>query len=101
MEYTKEINDVSVVNYDGDDAYASNFLFRFRIDFEHRDWGIKTISLYDINLISGSVFITNAETETEIDCRDFEIENNVEIDSDCVTINVVQVNVKDKTIFVS
>ena len=101
MKYAKEINDVSVVDYDGDDAYASNFFFRFRINFEQRDWGIKTISLYDIKLLSGSVFVINAETKTEIDCKDFDIENNVLIDSDCVTINDVQVNVKDKTIYVS
>ena len=100
MEYTKDINDVDVMNYDGDDAYASHFFFRFRIDFEYREWGIKSISLYDIKLISGSVFVTNAETETEINCKDFKIENNVLIDSDCITISEVHVNVKDKIIFI-
>ena len=101
MEYKNNIEDVEVVNYDGDDAYASHFFFRFRIGFEHRDWGIKSISLYGIQLISGSVCVINAEVETEINCKDFEIENNVEIDSDCITIKNAEVNVKDKIIFVS
>lgn len=102
MPYLREINstDIDVVNYEHviEEAYPSNFIFEFEIGVEHRSWGIKSISLYAPKLVSGSI---NDNFDIEIDCKNFIIENNVEITSDQITINEVQVNVKNKIIFIS
>ncbi len=102
MSYLREINptDIDVVNYEQviEEAYPSIFIFEFEISVEHRSWGIKSISLYAPKLVSGSI---SDDLDTEIDCKDFIIENNVEINSDQITITQIEVNVKEKIIYIS
>ena len=98
MEYKKIIRgeDVEVINYEGVDITASNsdFLMSFNINLETREWGIKSICVYNIKVLSGSVFLTKdnypePDTETEIDC------------TDDITVHALEIDVKNKIITVT
>jgi len=110
MEYKKIIRgeDVEVINYEGVDITASNsdFLMSFNINLETREWGIKSICVYNIKVLSGSVFLTKdnypePDTETEIDCKDFEVIEEVKINSDDITVHALEIDVKNKIITVT
>ncbi len=91
----------SITNHKDFDLMPSEFYVEFEIDIEYRDWGIKDIAIYPTK-INGSVFITDIETnqEEEIICNDFEIESDFE-DKIPLTIQALEINLKDKIIYVS
>ncbi|MFA5772746.1 MAG: hypothetical protein WC974_08470 [Thermoplasmata archaeon] len=89
---------IGIINYDADDATASDFLIAFEVEFDRRAWGIKTISVYNIKVLSGSVFLTNDEAETEIECSEFKVHEEVEINSGCITVRELEIDIKNKII---
>lgn len=94
----------SVVGNDNYDSHASDFNIIFSIEFEYRSWGVKGIYLNAKKAI-GSVFVTiwgdPEDKEIEIDCNEFELETEKEIDSDTITINSLVIDIENKKIICS
>lgn len=81
---------------------ASSFTVNFGIDIEYRSWGIKSIIVI-VRSVSGTIIITafdsnETEKEFEIKCDDFEVETDITIDSDTITITHLEVDVLNKKI---
>lgn len=94
---------IDIINYDADDATASDFLVSFSIECDRRVWGIKATYVCNIKVLSGSVtLITDkfpeSEIETEVDCKDFAVHEEVEITSGCITVNELEIDVNNKII---
>lgn len=94
---------IDIINYDADDATASDFLIAFEVEFDRRVWGIKATYVCNIKVLSGSVtLITDkfpeSEIETEIDCKDFAVHEEAKINSGCITVRELEIDVKNKTI---
>ena len=101
MNFSTKITekDIDIINYDADDATPSDFLISFSIDVERMVWGIKSTVVYDVKILSGSVTLTDEEgIETEIECPDFAVHEEVEINSGCITVNELEIDVNNKII---
>lgn len=105
MNFSTKITekDIDIINYDADDATASDFLVSFSIECDRRVWGIKNTYVCNIKVLSGSVTLTTdkfpeSEIETEINCTDFAVHEEVEINSGCITVRELEIDVKNKTI---
>ncbi len=98
------IGEKSIVQNQNYDSEASDFYLLFDIDIEYRSWGIKGIYI-NATTVAGSVFIniwTDGEDETtEIDCSEFELETDVEITSDVISIQSLVVDVENRKIICS
>jgi len=92
----------SITDHKDFDLTPSEFMVDFDITIEYREWGIRDISIYATK-VSGSVFLTDMDTneEKEIVCNDFKIENDFETSKLPVKIENLNIDLKDKIIFVS
>lgn len=86
------------------DTEATDFTIFFGIEIEYRSWGIKGIYVNAKRAI-GSVFVniwTEGEDRTvEVDCSEFELETEVTIDSDTISIHNIVVDIENKKIICS
>lgn len=100
-EYVDIQGEESIVQNQNYDSSASDITIFFDIELEYRSWGIKAIYVTASKAI-GSVLINiwgeNEDKETEIDISEFELETDVEITSDVVTIQSLIIDVKDRTV---
>lgn len=101
MNFSTTITDkyIDIINCDADDKTPSDFLISFVIEIEQKEWGIKNISVYSITVLSGSITLTDEEgVETEIDCTDFAVHEEVEVNSGCITVRELEIDVNNKII---
>lgn len=97
------VGEKNIVGIDNFDSTSSTFTVKFDIDIEHRSWGIKSI-IVSPRKVSGSVFISiwgegdEPDKESEIVCDDFELESDITINSDVITITHLEVDVFNKKI---
>jgi len=105
MDFSTTITEknIDIINYDADDATASDFLIAFEVELDRRVWGIKNTYVCNIKVLSGSVTLItdkfpDAGIETEINCTDFQVHEEVEINSGCITVNELEIDIKNKII---
>ena len=83
-----------------DTDYDADISIDWNFDVEARSYGIKDIY---IDIISVSIELTDSETyePVKVDFSDFDIVNELEIESNQVMISNVDIDLEEKTIEVS